>query len=676
MIPLPVSSEASMGGGIYFYPNTFVCMNRLHYLWSGFVHTMPAVLILRFLVAMLIYTLSRGVFYVYNADILNFSSASEVLEAFWGGLRFDLSALLYINGLVILLHLLPFRFVYHRTYQRVLIWAYWLFNIPPFLFNQADTVYYRFSQGRTTLSIFSEFANENTWSFLRFLVDYWQLSILTIVIQVLWLWSFKYIGQGQDTMRSKWLFYPAGLGAMLVGIILSIGGIRGGFSATTRPIAPNHASLYISRPEQRALVLNTPFCMIRLADKEEFPEFKFMPEDEVNRYFSAVKKSKESSPHYGLFKGRNVVIIIWESLAREWVGSLNKDIPGYKGFTPFIDSLLSHSYYFERAYAVGGKSIDAMPGIFASIPKPIIPFVSSPYSGHVLNSIVSLTQPEGYSSRFYHNAPNGSMGFDAMARQLGFPSYRGMNEFNNNDEFDGSWGIWDEPFLQYMAHDLSSLREPFIASEFTTTSHQPFVIPEKYQKRFPEGLHPMHRCIRYTDFALEQFFETAQTQAWYQNTVFVITADHSVGGYLPEYKNTVGSFAIPIIIFDPRGALKGREANKVVQQTDLLPTLITLLGLKSEFVSFGHDMFDEDEPHFAVQTIGHVFQMIERQYALQFDGTRVVGLYDLEADRSMRHDIQKKSPELVSSMLPKLKAYMQELSNRMRGNHLSITQGR
>lgn len=643
-------------------------MNNNHI--SRLLRTMPAVLLYRLGIAMLVYTLCRVLFCIYNADLLQFSGNAAIYDVFRGGLMFDLSGILYVNLLVILLHLLPVPGKYHPKYQKATNVSYWLFNILALLTNLADVVYFRFTGKRTTLAVFDEFANENAFGFLRFFVDYWPVTLAGIGLIALWVWLYRLVKPADEAYCSGWRYYLYTSLCLLVMTPFLIAGIRGGFTKTIRPIGPNQSSLYVERSEQRAAVLNTPFVIIRLIDKPRLPEFRFMPQEQAESLYSALRDKPQTTEWTGRFRGRNVVFIIWESFAREWVGTLNKDIAGYKGYTPFIDSLLKDAYYFERAYAGGIKSIEAMPALFAGVPPPGLPFVSSPYSGNTLNGLPAVLRAVGYDSRFYHNAPNGSMGFDAMARQLGFASYRGMTEFNNDDEFDGTWGIWDEPFLQFVANDLDTMQEPFIASEFTTTSHSPFKIPEKYHSRFPEGAHPQHRCIPYTDYSLEQFFRTARTKPWYNNTLFVIVADHSIPGHLEEYKNTLGTHAIPIIFYDPRGELKGVESERVVQQADMLPTILDLLGVQKPVVAFGHNMFAPEEEHFAVLHMGTVYQLIKGDWAIEYDGEKVHSLYHVKSDPMLKKNLANERPEVIAELLPRLQAYMQDFSRRMRENKL------
>lgn len=632
-----------------------------------------AQLLMRLLWVMLIYSLCRLIFFAYNYDLLGIESASTLWRILWGGLRFDLAALIYTNALVILLYILPINLRYSAIYQRVISWVFMLSNTPAIILNLGDVVYYRFSGRRTTLNVLDEFAGENGFGFLRFLASYWIVTLIGLgLLCLLWWVAFRFYSlRLRRPVLAPRYYYPLSLLSTALLVAGCIGGVRGGFRASTRPIAPSAAAAYTERPEQVAMVQNTPFTMIRLADKVVLPAYHYMDEAEASKLFNPLRLNPEPSPMAGQFAGRNVVIIIWESLAREWIGKLNQDIEGYLGHTPFVDELIEQSYTFGRAYAGGGKSIDAMPAILASVPRPQSPFVLSPYSGNRLSSIVDAVLEQGYHTAFFHNAHRGSMSFDAMAQQLGYGHYYGLEDYGDLSQFDGKWGIWDEPFLQYMVKTLSTFPQPFLATEFTTSSHEPFEIPQQYEGTFPKGRHPMHRSIAYSDMALRRFFQAAKQTDWYQNTLFVITADHAVAGDLQEYKNSAGLYSIPIIFFDPQGGLIGLDQQTVVQQADIVPTLIDLLGIQKPMVSFGHNMFNPSEPHIAVSTLDGAYQLIQGDYALHYDGTQTLGLYHLKRDRMMRQNLKEVEPETVAQMERVMQAWLQSFSYRMRENKLT-----
>ena len=535
-----------------------------------------------------------------------------------------------------------------------------------------DVVYYRYTMKRTTAGVFQEFENENATNFINFIWDFWYITLIVIVLVVLMVWAYKKIRINRSPVNFRaYIYYPLSLVLMAIIGYYTVGAMRGGYTAGTRPITLSNAAEYIRKPEHRSIVLNTPFSIIRTIGKSRLQRKEYFGKAELDEIFYVQHELKaDTTTLFNQFEGRNVVLIIWESFSKEWVGSLNKDIEGYRGYTPFIDSLLSESYVFTRGYANGRKSIDVLPSVIAGIPSSETPFVLSHYSGNKINSLASVLKQKQYTSAFYHGAPNGSMGFSAFMQQAGFDSYIGMTEYGNKEDFDGHWGIWDEPFLQYMAHDIKNLKEPFLASVFTLSSHHPYRIPAEYEGVFPKGHIPIHQGVGYSDNALRKFFETASQQDWYDNTLFVITADHAVDGHLPEYKTAQGAFSIPFIFFAPGTDFVGMNDSTVVQQTDIMPTLLSMLGVEERFIAFGNDMFNTASPHFAYNFYNGAHQLIEGEWMLQYMNDSTIALYNLDKDRMMKNNIAGTQPKVQQAMERRIKALIQQYNNRLIDNEL------
>lgn len=428
-----------------------------------------------------------------------------------------------------------------------------------------------------------------------------------------------------------------------------------------------------------ALVLNTPFSLIRTTGKNVF---------KVPDYYSdpAVLESVYTPLHMPAdsvtMTKKNVVVLIVESMGREYFGAYNHhlDEGKYSGYTPFLDSLVERSLTFTHTYCNGRKSIDGMPSILSSIPMFVEPFFLTPASMNHVSGMARLLAREGYATAFFHGAQNGSMGFQAFARSTGFERYYGRTEFESDarfggsNEFDGTWAIWDEPFLQYYCACMNEMREPFMTAVFTASSHHPFVIPDKYKERFPDGPLAIHKCVRYTDMALRRFFEQASREPWYANTIFVLTSDHTNMSDHAEYQTDLGGFASPIVIFDPSGQLvqPGVE-DKIAQQIDILPTVLTLLGYPHPYVAFGIDVLNTPAEHtWAVNYLNGIYQLVQDGYVLQYDGVRETGFYSLD-DRLMQHNLLGRSPERETRMTRLLQAIIQQYMERMTHDRLTIT---
>lgn len=311
-----------------------------------------------------------------------------------------------------------------------------------------------------------------------------------------------------------------------------------------------------------------------------------------------------------------------------------------------------------------------MPSILSSIPMFVEPFFLTPASMNDYTGLAGILGAEGYETAFFHGAQNGSMGFQAFAQKTGFQKYFGRTEYEvarGTDDFDGTWAIWDEPFMQFYAEEMSKMKEPFMTALFTASSHHPFVIPEKYSKDFPEGNLPIQKCIRYTDMAIGKFFETAQHQPWFANTIFVLTSDHTNMSDHDYYQTDLGGFYTPIIIYYPSAC--GEMQDKIAQQIDIMPTILGMLHYQKSYLGFGIDVLNTPaEDTWAVNYLNGIYQYVKYGYVLQFDGTNTKAIYSLE-DRLMKNNLIGKV-KVQPQMELELKAIIQQYMERMRQNRL------
>ncbi|MCA1745239.1 MAG: sulfatase-like hydrolase/transferase, partial [Bacteroidales bacterium] len=600
------------------------------------------VLIYRMAVMMLLYSLTRLGFYFFNSSFFPNVSFSGLLTIMKGGLMFDISALLYINVLYLLLYLLPLPFKFKGWYQMSLKVLFLVTNAVGLAVNVADIIYYRFTLKRTTSSVFDIFANEenmgNLW--LQFLVDYWYALVFWLLLTGLMVFLYGRLKPKPIPFSSKWFYGLSGLVFMVLFSGFSIVGMRGGYRHSTRPINMSNAGKFVKSPEEMALVLNTSFSMLRTIGKKSFVPLSYFPEEQLAKVFTP-----EHFPDVEdttSFKDYNVVVIILESFNREHSGYLNPQLDGgeYKGYTPFLDSLMRESLTFAQGFANGRKSIDAMPSVLASLPALVQPYVVSEYSSNRINGLGSMLRDHDYHTSFFHGAPNGSMGFDAIARLSGFDHYYGRTEYGNDADFDGIWGIWDEPFFQFFAEKLNGFPEPFATALFSVSSHHPFKVPAKYEGVFDKGTLPLHQCVGYTDKALRDFFEAARKAPWYDRTVFVITADHSVPSHFETYKTNINGFAVPIVFHAPGLALKGLD-HSLAQQIDILPTLMGLLNYPEPYVAFGNDLLDleREDDRFVLNYVSETFQFLMNEWAIYYDGKKVVALYNRLEDPLLRNNL-------------------------------------
>ena len=631
--------------------------------------------LINLLIAYVVYFIARISYLFENWSYFSQNlSFSHLMEMLGGGLVFDTSAILVTNIPYIVLMLFPLHQKETRFYKQLCKWVFLIINSLALVINLCDAVYFRFTMRRTTTTVFSEFSNEGNLGgiFLTETLRHWYL-VLVFVLLVWLMYRFYRITNLDSRKLSWWRYDLVALLSLAAFAPFVVAGIRGGFTTAVRPITISNANQYVDRPVEAALVLNTPFSLYRTIGKSVFvvPEY-FADEKEMAAIYSPIHIPSDSVP----MTKKNVVVLIVESFGREYIGALNANLENgrYKGYTPNIDSLISKSITFTRSFCNGRKSIDGMPSILSSIPMFIEPFFLTPASMNHVSGIASLLAGEGYQTAFFHGAQRGSMGFMAFARSTGFQDYYGREDydadkrFNGDEDFDGMWAIWDEPFLQYYATKMSEMKEPFMTAVFTASSHHPYVIPEKYKDVYPEEGIIMHKCIRYTDMALGKFFATASKQPWFNNTIFVLTSDHTNMSDHDYYQTDLGGFCSPIIIYEP-----GREPamqDKIAQQIDILPTLMGLLHYPKPYFAFGIDVLNtQAEDTWAVNYLNGIYQYVKYGHVLQFDGQQTKAVYAL-TDSLMQHNLCGKLPQ-QQRMERELKAIIQQYMERMTQDRLA-----
>ena len=628
------------------------------------------------------YSLCRLTFLLENFRLFSENLTGEyALNMFGAGIIFDTTAILYSNALFILLFLLPFHWKENATFYKVVRWIFTVVNGFFLISNLVDCVYFRFSGRRTTMSVFQEFSNEGGGNlasiFMDEFISHWYLVVLAAVFCYA---IYKlYRAPRNIPVYSKWQYYLIQTVTLLVAILFTVFGMRGGMTTATRPITISNANQYADRPVDACLVLNTPFSLFRTLGKKAFIVPQYLSEEEAVRVYSPLHTPADSIQ----FRPMNVVVLIVESFSKEFVGSFNTHLDNgtYKGYTPFLDSLLTKGLTFQYSYSNGRKSIDGMPSVLSSIPSFVEPFFLTPASLNNVSSLARELKHKGYYSAFFHGAMNGSMGFQAFANSVGFDSYWGRTEYNEDpkyhgdDDFDGTWAIWDEEFLQFFCDRMTEFKQPFVTSVFTATSHNPYALPERYKNVFPKGTHPIHECIGYTDNALHHFFATASKQPWYNNTLFVITADHASMNEHPEYVTDLGAFTVPILFYAPgMPELQGKDTETVVEQIDIMPTVLGILGYDRPYIGFGQDILHTPkEDKFAVNYISGsgIYQLVKGDYLIQFDGEQVIHAYRFRTDVLMKDDVKDSMPQEVrKEMEIQLKSIIQQYMQRMNNNEL------
>ncbi|MGA9637575.1 LTA synthase family protein [Flavobacterium sp.] len=620
----------------------------------------------RLILAYLFYFIARLLFYFYNIDLLRVDSFSDLMALCYYGIMFDTTAILYVNLLFIVFSFIPMYYNTNKDYQKFVFYLYFVTNLLAYGLNFIDFIYYKYTFARTTSAVWEVLKHETNKKVLlfSFLYDYWHVFILFVLFSGLWVYLYKKVTVKSFKPTKLIAYYGFSIISFLFIALMTIGGIRGGdFKKSTRPINLLDASRHVKKVVHSDIVLNTPFALIRTLFSNSFIKTDYA---DVNAQVIEKKVQPIKQYHNNPKTKPNVVVFILESYGREYIGALNKEanIPNYKSHAPFLDSLAQHSLIFTNAYANGRQSIHGMSSVLAGIPSFKDAFTSSPYPKQKIESIVSTLKGEGYDTSFFHGAANGSMGFLGFSNILGIDHYYGRTEYNDDSEFDGFWGIWDEPFLQFMKKTLDKKKTPFFASVFTVSSHEPYIIPEKYKNKFKEGGVPIHKCAEYTDYALKRFFDEAKKEAWFSNTIFVLVADHCNQIFYDEFQKPINRYAVPILIYQPNSKYVGVDRDWA-QQIDIYPTILDMIGYDKPFRSWGRSLLDKkSSTPFVINSTGTIYQFSRGNYICTFDGQKALGFYDKE-DKELKHNLIGERNAEMDAIELNCKAFIQDYMERV-----------
>jgi phosphoglycerol transferase MdoB-like AlkP superfamily enzyme len=279
----------------------------------------------------------------------------------------------------------------------------------------------------------------------------------------------------------------------------------------------------------------------------------------------------------------NLVIVLEESLGAEFVGRL-----GGKDLTPNLDALAEEGIWFEQLYATGTRSVRGIEAIISGFPptsKRSVVKLTETQKGFF--TIANVLEKQNYQTSFIYG---GSAHFDNMRRFFlnnGFQTVIDQKDYEN-PRFTATWGVSDEDlFLKAHAYFEALGDQPFFSLVFSSSNHKPFEIPAgKVEPRGgPEG--PRDTAVAYADFALGEFLTMARASSYWDNTVFLVVSDHN--------SRVKGAHLIPVEHFHIPGAIVGgsiepRLVPGITSQIDLLPTLLSLMGVDSRHPAIGHDL--------------------------------------------------------------------------------------
>ncbi|MEY2428695.1 MAG: hypothetical protein QOJ40_1580 [Verrucomicrobiota bacterium] len=290
----------------------------------------------------------------------------------------------------------------------------------------------------------------------------------------------------------------------------------------------------------------------------------------------------------------NVVICLEESLGSEFWGCLGRP----NTLTPEMDKLAAEEgMLFTNIYACGNRTVRGMEGVLSSFPPlPGDSIVKRDRSDNV-ETVARVLKRDGYSTVFVYGGRGIFDGMSSFTTRNGYDRFIEHNPPFHTDypssKFTTAWGVSDEDIFSRAIEEFRALAatgKPFFSTVLSVSNHKPYTYPKG---KIPEdpGKKKRENAVKYSDYALGQFFRAAKKEAFWTNTIFVVIADHGARVY-GKQSIPIHSYEIPLLIAGPAVVKAPSRVSQVGCSLDVSPTILGLLGRPYETMFFGRDLLN------------------------------------------------------------------------------------
>lgn len=604
---------------------------------------------------LVIYFVIRLVFLVDHRANFADASLAQLIGAFLRGARFDLSAIAYTNMPFVLLSLAPGMLLAKAWYQRLLLTLFMLVNAAFVIVQVGDIAYYPFTGTRVTMDVFA-LTGEATAQADQLFLNFAGLTVIALTLIALLVALYPRQRDAARHTRS-WIGAAA---AVVATVLFTVIAARGGVQK--KPLNPIHA-FASGDHELGVLTLNSAFTLIQSPRGRQLqPVTYFADQAQVDSILQAPYGYAELVGRQAATKPQNVVLLILESFGTEYWGGTELEEPG---LTPFLDSLSKQGVFFTNSFANGRRSMDALPSILLGVPLYTGQSIAvSAYQGNQWLGLGHFLENAGFHTSMFHGAVKGTMYFDAIASMAGIREFYPLERFPaevQREGFDGHWGLYDEPALQFAARQLGTHPQPFFTTLFTISTHHPFRVPPASVSTLPKGSREIHQSVAYVDHAVREFFRTASQEPWFGNTLFIITGDHTPPLRSPRYDTPLGRYMVPILLYHPGTPLPAVDPTRLVQHVDLFKTILDYTGARPPRVpAFGRSLFSS-APGEAVLATDDVYWIVRKEGVLERlpDGRERTLAFRRELTGS---DPGTLTPQQSAEMSQRLLAYVQHFT--------------
>jgi phosphoglycerol transferase MdoB-like AlkP superfamily enzyme len=652
-----------------------------HPVATKFLPSRPYVfLFLVYLAGMVLFTCHRLYFLYQFRDRLEGTAFGDVIRAFVVGWRFD--QIIILSILLPFVIVLPWFGIGRNGMAKLTVGLLTIFFSAASILLLADVRFFYYFDSHLNFQAvqYTEGGGGGTtWHFISSETMFVPLLIVWGVLAVAIFFVFRFLLRATRNIpdRRSWIMQAV---YFLVCMALMFVGIRGRTGLSTI----NWGVAYIGQNHfLNQLGLNGIYTLGKaFAEEENDCRLTYLPESQRYPFVdfrdgldtvramldqpgdewlqpdrSILRLTKQAEKDWGFRP--NVVIVLMES----WSGRNTGCLGSSRGLTPHFDTLAQHGILFDRFYATGTRTNYGMPGVICSFPSLPGRSVMTRYNArHPFVALSEILHDRGYYNGF---AYGGDLVFDntiGFFRTKNFDRLYGDDYFGKENVF-GKWGIPDHVVFHEVVALVDSLPRPFQVTILTLSNHEPFDLPDSsVQKYFDTSdSSKIYNAQAYADLALGKFISEFKKRPEFDSTIFVFTADHAKfrGGALALDPK---DFYVPLLIYSP--ALlgdSGERVHKVGGQTDILPTLMGILGGDYTHASWGRDLLrlTPDDSGFAIMNVAERIAMMETDYFYLEELGVSTGLFEARTIETTPRDVKAAHPEIYDRMQRRLRIFMQ-----------------
>ncbi len=571
-----------------------------------------------------VFFIERITFFVYHFDKIKTDLFEEYLLIFAKGLWLDLSMVGYFLLLPILLLILNL-FISKK-------------NIINNIINIYSTILLVFIiiLGIIDLNIYSEWGTKINSRAIEFLIlspgeamassasSPLLSSFIIILIQfITCYYVYRKIG--------KFEFFKENILLQIISIpffaFLSIMMLRGGLQLS--PI--NQSAVYFSNKNAvNHAALNTEWNLMHSVIENHFSTdnpYVFMPDEEAQHILDSLYDNKNQLKEKILINDRpNIIFIILESYTSDIVEAFG----GEKNVSPFINKYASSGLSFSNIYASGDRTDKGMIAILSGFPTQAVrTIIQQPDKFEKLPAIPKSLSSNGYSTAFYYGGESEFANFKSYLISTQFEKIIDKNNFESN-QMNSKWGAHDGFLFDKALEDMRTLKEPFMSTILTLSSHEPFEVPIPNKFKGDDLPSKFRKAANYTDLSFGEFMAKAEKEKWYKNTLFIVVADH--GHRLPkEYDNAYDhrKFRIPLFFYGDviNKKYNSKIVDKIGSQTDIASTLLKQMDISDTAFHWSSNLLNNTNGGFAFYSYDNGIGWVDVENIINVDNVRKEIIY-------------------------------------------------